>query len=256
MVLINGYRFIRKGNNFVDVVIVTGASKGIGYELSKQLQASGKKVIGIARTAPQNATNFVTADLGESNSLEGILTSIIDDNIEAATSFTIINNAGIVDPIGLVGNVQAVDIERSIAVNLTAPIILSNTFIDKLRNVNIVKRIINISSGAGRNPYEGWGAYCTTKAGLDHFSRVVAMEQANEQYPVEIVSIAPGIIDTDMQETIRSSDEGAFPLLDQFITYKEQGILSSANETAEKLIAVLETEDFKIIGPITDLRNL
>ena len=67
----------------------------------------------------------------------------------------------------------------------------------------MAKRILNISSGAGRNPYEGWGAYCTTKAGLDHFSRVVAMEQANEQYPVEIVSIAPGIIDTDMQATIR-----------------------------------------------------
>jgi benzil reductase ((S)-benzoin forming) len=240
----------------VDVVIVTGASKGIGYELSKQLQASGKKVIGIARTVDQDATNFVTADLAKTNLLEGILALIIDENIEGATSFTLINNAGIVNPIGLVGNLNAIEIEKAIAVNLTAPIILSNTFIEKLRNVNIVKRIINISSGAGRNPYEGWGAYCTTKAGLDHFSRVVAMEQANEQYPVEIVSIAPGIIDTDMQETIRSSEEGAFPLLDQFITYKEQGILSSAKETAEKLIAVLEHKDFNIIGPIADVRNL
>ena len=71
----------------------------------------------------------------KTNLLEGILTSIIDENIEAATSFTLINNAGIVDPIGLVGNVQAEGIEKSIAVNLTAPMILSNTFIEKLRNV-------------------------------------------------------------------------------------------------------------------------
>lgn len=240
----------------MDVVIVTGASKGIGYELSKQLVALGNKVIGVARTVDQNATNFVTADLAETNLLESILTSIIEENIKTATSFTLINNAGIVDPIGLVGNLNAAEIEKAIAVNLTAPIILSNTFIDKLRDVNMVKRILNISSGAGRNPYEGWGAYCTTKAGLDHFSRVVAMEQTYEQYPIEIVSIAPGIIDTDMQATIRSSDEGAFPLLDQFITYKEQGVLSSAKETAEKLIEVLEREDFKTIGPIADLRNL
>ncbi|WP_172371031.1 SDR family NAD(P)-dependent oxidoreductase [Sporosarcina jiandibaonis] len=240
----------------MDVVIVTGASKGIGYELSKQLQALGKKVIGIARTVDQNASNFVTADLAKTSLLEGILTSIIDENVEIATSFTLINNAGIVDPIGLVGNVQAVDIEKSIAVNLTAPIILSNTFIEKLRDVHIPKRIVNISSGAGRKTYEGWGAYCTTKAGLDHFSRVVAMEQANAKYPVDIVSIAPGIIDTGMQEIIRSSDEGDFPLLDRFITYKEQGALSSAKETAEKLIAVLKHEDFKAIGPIADVRNL
>lgn len=238
----------------MDVVIVTGASKGIGYELSKQLQALGKIVIGIARTKPNDATNFVTADLSKTNLLEGILTSIIDENVETATSFTLINNAGIVDPIGFVGNVQAEGIEKSIAVNLTAPMILSNTFIEKLRNEHIPKRILNISSGAGRNPYEGWGAYCTTKAGLDHFSRVVAIEQANEKYPVEVVSIAPGIIDTEMQETIRSSRD--FPLLDRFITYKEQGLLSSAKETAEKLITILEIEDFKVIGPIADLRNL
>jgi benzil reductase ((S)-benzoin forming) len=240
----------------VDVVIVTGASKGIGYELRKQLQALGKKVIGIARTVDQDATSFVTADLANTNLLEGILSSIIDEDIEMATSFTLINNAGIVDPIGLVGNLTAAKIEKSMAVNLTAPIILSNIFINKLRDINMVKRIINISSGAGRNPYEGWGAYCTTKAGLDHFSRVVAMEQTNEKFPVEIVSIAPGIIDTDMQKTIRSSDEGDFPLLDQFITYKEQGILSSAKETAAKLIAVLEHDDFKAIGPIADVRKL
>jgi benzil reductase ((S)-benzoin forming) len=240
----------------VDVVIVTGASKGIGYELRKQLQALGKKVIGIARTVDQDATSFVTADLANTNLLEGILSSIIDEDIEMATSFTLINNAGIVDPIGLVGNLTAAEIEKSMAVNLTAPIILSNIFINKLRDINMVKRIINISSGAGRNPYEGWGAYCTTKAGLDHFSRVVAMEQTNEKFPVEIVSIAPGIIDTDMQKTIRSSNEGDFPLLDQFITYKEQGILSSAKETAAKLIAVLEHDDFKAIGPIADVRKL
>ena len=150
-----------------------------------------------------------------------------------------------VDPIGLIGSVPAEAMAQAIALNLTAPMILSNAFIPKLKEFEGPKRIVNISSGAGRNAYEGWGTYCTTKAGLDHFSRVVAFEQANVEHPVDIVSIAPGIIDTGMQETIRASGEEAFPFLDQFIDYKEQGLLSSAEQTAEKLIAFMENEDFK-----------
>lgn len=239
----------------MDIFIVTGASKGIGFELSKQLQEKGKKVIGIARSKPEGVDRFVIADLAETIRLEEIITSIVEENMEVASSFTLINNAGMVDPIGLIGDVQAELIANAIAVNLTAPMIISSAFISRLKNFKNMKRIVNISSGAGRNPYEGWGTYCTTKAGLDHFSRVVALEQASAAHPVEIVSIAPGIIDTDMQETIRGSEEGAFPLLDQFINYKEKGLLSSAEETAEKLIAFMENEDFKVVGPIADIRN-
>lgn len=239
----------------MDIVIVTGASKGIGYELSKQLKEEGKKVIGIARTVPEDADTFVSADLSDTDHLDKLILSIIEENIEIATSFSLINNAGMVDPIGLIGSVQAEVITKAIAVNLTAPILISNAFISRLQNFGGTKRIVNISSGAGRNPYEGWGTYCTTKAGLDHFTRVVALEQTNAKYPVEIVAIAPGIIDTDMQETIRASEADEFPLLAQFIDYKKQGLLSSAEQTAQKLIAFMENEDFKAVGPIVDIRN-
>ncbi|MCZ2259689.1 SDR family NAD(P)-dependent oxidoreductase [Sporosarcina sp. G11-34] len=239
----------------MDIVIVTGASKGIGFEISQQLEAKGKKVIGIARTMPEDRAGFVSADLSDTDCLENLITSIIDEHIEIATSFTLINNAGIVDPIGLIGSVQAEVIAKAIAVNLTAPMLITNAFISRLENFENKKRIVNISSGAGRNAYEGWGTYCTTKAGLDHFSRVVALEQATAKYPIEIVAIAPGIIDTGMQETIRASGADAFPLLDRFIDYKEKGLLSSAEETAQKLIAFMENEDFKAVGPIVDIRD-
>lgn len=239
----------------MDVFIVTGASKGIGFELSSQLRTKGNKVIGVARTVPADAEDFVAADLARTEGLAEMIHSLIDENIEVATSFTLINNAGIVDPIGLIGSVSAEEMTTAMAVNLTAPIIISNTFIAKLKGFTGSKRIVNISSGAGRNAYEGWGTYCTTKAGLDHFSRVVALEQKRAEYPVMIVSIAPGIIDTGMQETIRMSQEEAFPLLEQFIEYKEQGLLSSAEHTAEKLISFMEHEDFNVVGPIADIRN-
>ena len=240
----------------MNIYIITGASKGIGFELAKQLSSEGHFVIGIARTMSKlGGVKFIRADLSETEKLEALMDEIIADSPREAVSFTLINNAGMVDPIGLIGNVHAEEITKAIAVNLTAPIILSNAFISSLINFQGSKRIINISSGAGRNAYEGWGTYCTTKAGLDHFSRVVALEQGNAEHPVDIVSIAPGIIDTGMQETIRGSREEAFPLLDRFIDYKEKGLLSSAEQTAGQLIAFMESEDFKKVSTIADLRD-
>ncbi|MFX3673575.1 MAG: SDR family NAD(P)-dependent oxidoreductase [Paenisporosarcina sp.] len=240
----------------MNVFIITGASKGIGFELAKQLKIAGHVVVGIARTESEmDGVTFIKADLSETGKLESLMNEIIGAAPQNAKSFTLINNAGMVDPIGLIGSVKAEEMTKAISVNLTAPIVISNVFISKLKEFEGSKRIVNISSGAGRNAYEGWGTYCATKAGLDHFSRVVAIEQVNAEYPVEIVSIAPGIIDTGMQETIRSSKEDAFPLLDKFIDYKEQGLLSSAEQTAQKLISFIENENFKEVGPIVDLRN-
>ncbi|WP_017379575.1 SDR family NAD(P)-dependent oxidoreductase [Paenisporosarcina sp. TG-14] len=238
------------------VYVITGASKGIGFELAKQLSGLGHFVVGIARTESKiDGVKFIKADLSETEKLESLTNEIIAAAPQHAVSFTLINNAGMVNPIGLIGSVNAEEMTNAIAVNLTAPMIISNAFISKLKDSEVCKRIVNISSGAGRNAYEGWGTYCATKAGLDHFSRVVATEQSNAHHPVEIVSIAPGIIDTGMQEIIRSSKEETFPLLDKFIEYKEQGLLSSAQQTAQKLISFMENEDFKEVGPIVDIRN-
>ena len=240
----------------MNVYIITGTSKGIGFELAKQLSEAGHYVVGIARTESElEGVTFIKADLSKTENLESLMNEIIVAVPENVDSFTLINNAGMVDPIGLIASVNSEEISKAMAVNLTAPMIISNEFISKLKDFDGSKRIVNISSGAGRNAYEGWGTYCATKAGLDHFSRVVAIEQLNAENPVEIVSIAPGIIDTGMQETIRSSKEDAFPLLEKFIDYKEQGQLSSAEQTAEKLISFIQNENFKEVGPIVDIRN-
>ncbi|MBD7984361.1 SDR family NAD(P)-dependent oxidoreductase [Sporosarcina sp. Sa2YVA2] len=240
----------------MNIYIITGASKGIGYEMLKQLRGHGERVIGVARTNPHELEDFIIADLSNTESVEQMTSQILTDNLSKASSFTLINNAGVVDPIGLIGSVNSLNMMEALAVNLAAPMIASNAFISNLKDFEGIKRIINISSGAGRSAYEGWGVYCTTKAGLDHFTRVVAIEQESAEYPVEVVAIAPGIIDTDMQEAIRSSDEDDFPLLGRFIDYKEQGHLSSAEETAHKLISFMDRKDFKELGPIADIRQI
>lgn len=240
----------------MNVFIVTGASKGIGFELMKQLKVRGDKVIGIARTNPNEDADMVLVDLSRTDHLAEMIGNVVEKYLSTASTFTMINNAGTVEPIGLIGTIDDSKLTEAVAINLTAPMILSNAFISALEKFKGQKRVINISSGAGRNAYEGWGVYCTTKAGLDHFSRVVSLEQEKAEYPVHILSIAPGIIDTGMQETIRASNADDFPLHDRFVDYKQHGQLSSAEETASKLISVIDRQDFSKLGPIADIRQI
>lgn len=239
----------------MDVIIVTGASKGIGQQLVRQYKEKGATVYGMARTNSGNDESMFEVDLADTQRATAILQGVLSQHKEEADSFTLINNAGTVEPISLVGSLDGGQVEQAIQLNLTAPIQLMNTFIDTLKDFTGTKKILNISSGAGRSEYEGWGVYCTTKAGLDHFSRVVALEQKKADDPTGIVSIAPGIIDTGMQETIRSSSEHQFPHLKRFEAYKREGQLSSANETAGKLIHFIQEVDFLEADPIADIRT-
>ena len=77
-------------------------------------------------------------------------------------------------------------------------------------DLGVARRVVNISSGAASSPYAGWSVYCASKAGLDHFTRCVGLEQRGQAFPVTCIALAPGVIDTGMQEVIRASRGGIF----------------------------------------------
>ncbi|AIY05705.1 short chain dehydrogenase [Planococcus sp. PAMC 21323] len=237
-----------------EAYIITGASKGIGYEWSKQLIGKGHLVVGIARTQPANwpGEQFVSVDLTQLDAIEGIIEQVLGQLPKDIEQIVLVNNAGTIDPIGLAHSNGSADVSQSIVLNLTAPMLLCGAFIHQLKDNQCEKRIINISSGAGRKAYEGWSAYCAGKAGLDHFSSCIDVE--NED--IKVVSVAPGIIDTGMQEKIRQSDAADFPLIEKFLDYKESGLLSSPEETARLLIEMNERTDFNDLPTILDIRNL
>lgn len=237
----------------MDAYIITGASKGIGAALCKQLHDEGNTVIGISRSIPESweGTKLLPFDLSQTEGIPELMTEAIALIPENCDSVTLINNAGTIEPIGFVENNDPESIISSISLNLTAPMLLSTAFIKELQKFEGDLKIMNISSGAGRKAYKGWSAYCAGKAGLDHFT--VCLDEENER--VKAVSVAPGIIDTGMQERIRESKEDEFPLIDHFKEYKASGLLSSPEETASKLIALIQRQDFASLDPILDLRH-
>ncbi|MCP8969181.1 (S)-benzoin forming benzil reductase [Ectobacillus ponti] len=241
--------------------IVTGTSRGLGEAIAKQLIEQGIIVLSISRH--RNETLELLSkeagvpfypfafDLQQTAEIEAFMNEIFDVlDLDSAQAISLINNAGMLDPMKPVERAEAADLIQNVNVNLLAPMLLTSQFLKRTKEAMLERRIVNISSGAGKNPYFGWGAYCTTKAGLDMFTRCVAAEEENEEYPAKIVSFAPGVVDTDMQSRIRSTSKEDFLNVERFHSLKETGRLLSPDYVAAAIVRLLEAEDFPQGGVI------
>ena len=124
-----------------------------------------------------------------------------------------------------------------------------------IENGTAEKRVINISSGAGKKPFYGWSNYCASKAGIDLFTQCVGVEQNRSDNPVKIISLGPSIMDTKMQEEIRKTAKEDFQQVERFIDFKKNGDLLSADYVAEKVIKLFWDEEF-IQGGVINVRDL
>lgn len=236
-------------------VIITGASRGLGKATAELLLDHGYHVISVARSeneelaakASEKGAYFtnIQYDLSDTDGIAGLMVDIFQKiNTGEAESIHLINNAGILDPIKPVERSSAREIKLNINVNLIAPMVMVSEFMKHAADLQAEKRIINISSGAGRHPVYGWGGYGSSKAGLDLFSQTISVEQREKTFPVKSVSFAPGIIDTDMQKQIRSADKEDFADVERFKEYKEEKQLLPPEKVAEVLVYLIEKESF------------
>lgn len=232
--------------------IITGASKGLGYELSKLLFNKENKVFLLSRKTNDDLLKlaeeakceaiYKEINLDSLFSIEDTMNEIFEEiDLSKASKIALVNNAGAVDPIKAMDKVADHEIVQNINLNLTAPLILTSSFLRRTKDFEGDKRIITISSGAGKRPIEGWGSYCVAKCGVDMMTRVVALEAGENG--VKCISFGPGIMDTDMQATIRSSSEDDFKDVEMFKGFKSDGKLLAASVVAEKVQYLLDTED-------------
>lgn len=156
----------------------------------------------------------------------------------------VIHNAGVVTPIAPIERCSTEEIAQAFGVNTLAPMIITGYLIDAFQDLPVTKRMMNISSGAADSPYDGWSVYCSTKAALNMFTQCVALEQANHEYPIQIMGFAPGVVDTDMQGDIRQSDSSDFSHVERFVEYKEMGQLRHPMDVATKALEILWQDVF------------
>jgi len=136
------------------------------------------------------------------------------------------------------------ELSNALRVGLEACLLLSSAFLRATAHLGAARRILNISSGLGRRAMAGSASYCAAKAGMDNLSRAMALDEAAKPAGARIVSLAPGIIDTDMQVALRSGDPAKFPDVAVFANFKASGLLMSPEQAAAKVLTMLQREDF------------
>ncbi len=247
----------------MNYIIITGASKGLGYSITKGLISKDNHIFCISRKKNEQLIDAAKAgncsleyyeyDLSDVAGLDDLMQSIFDRiTVKDGGTIILVNNAGVVTPVKPADKCSSGEIARNVAVNAIAPMILASLFIKHTGELNAEKRIINISSGAGKKPYYGWSIYCGSKAAIDLFTRCISLEQQAKEYPVKIISFAPGIVDTDMQKEIRSASKQDFEQLERFIAYKNDGKLSTPEFVAGKVIELIFDKEF-IDGGVIDI---
>ena len=225
---------VRKSMNFKNkVVVITGASRGIGYATALAFaEQDAKLVLGYHTneaaikklehelSAFQTEFISVSGDLGEESTAQKFLDCTLE---KFGTAHILINNAG---AILNVGSVSTADFEAGMRVNLLGTILMTQAFTPVLKQ-NRGANIINVSSTFGMMGAAAVAVYTAAKAGVINYTKSMAVELAPD---IRVNAMAPGIIDTDM--TTAAGPE----LIQHFINTTPMKRLGQASEIAKSIL--------------------
>jgi len=247
------------------LVILTGASRGLGQGIAAQYLAQGAFVLGLAR---HHAGELKAGDTLEQWPID------LSDPLPVAARLgawlaefearaggnpparvRLIHNAAMLSEPGDIAGSDPADLAQSLRIGLEAPVVLTAAYLRATAHwAGADRRVLFVSSGLGRRAMAGSAAYCAQKAGLDHFARALALEEEARPGGARVASVAPGIIDTDMQKQLRGADPLRFPERARFDEFHRSGALDTPATAAGKLIALLERDDYGA-NPVADVRG-
>jgi 3-oxoacyl-[acyl-carrier protein] reductase len=190
--------------------LVTGGSRGIGAAIATALAQAGAAVAVVARDGAKakkladglvvkggKAAGFA-CDVADYGAVEAMLTKV-DDRLGQVS--IVINNAGVIDPIGSIADSDPKAWAENIRINLIGGYNVVRATLPGLLAAR--GTLINMSSGAAHRALEGWSAYCSSKAGFAMLTEALALECKSQG--LRVFGLSPGTIDTDMQVKIRAS---------------------------------------------------
>ncbi len=227
-------------------IIITGISGGLGRALFDQLHPKDVNLLCISRrflpyqaelAKEQSSRIFLLQkDLRQVKELPVSTELAHFINRTKTDEVVLIHNAGMIDPIGAIGELDYDQMVDAIQVNFTSPMVMTNEFIAAVTETGVkAAQVLYISSGAAKRVIEGWSVYCAAKAGSEMFFDVLAAQYARDER-ITVANINPGVMDTEMQNKIRLSGDVYFPERERYVQLKEEGKLPSPETVAQRII--------------------
>jgi benzil reductase ((S)-benzoin forming) len=216
--------------------VITGASRGLGAGMAKAMHQRGVKLALCARAEPvlSGEEHVFTQQLDVSD--ERAVMQFAERAADALGHIDLwINNAGVLEPMSFIEQLDSGELMRHLAVNVGGVVHGCRAFATHLRQTSHHGVLINISSGAALKGYAGWGAYCASKAAVDRITECLQLEQGDR---MRAYAVAPGVIDTAMQEMIRSMTAEQFPMVDKFIQLKADNAFNTPGFVADRILDI------------------
>ena len=248
-----------------NLTILTGASRGMGLAMAMQILAPGQTLLCISRNPNESLAQQAdktgadllqwSFDLSDGAAVCGALKQwLASQSADAFATASLVNNAGMIPGIVPLADANADELAQALRVGQEAPMQLTATFLKATADWTASRKVLNISSGLGRRAMASQAAYCAAKAGMDHFTRCLALEEAAKTSGAKVCALAPGVIDTDMQLQLRSADSQNFADQASFAKLKSSGSLTSPDNAAASVLAFLRRSDFGS-QPVADVRD-
>jgi 3-oxoacyl-[acyl-carrier protein] reductase len=247
------------------VAIVTGGGRGFGRAIAETLAALGANVVIASRNAPELDEVAIaikkqggkalaqTADVADERQVQELVLAA-EHWIGPPT--ILVNNAGVLDPIGPLVETSGASWLRNIAINVGGTYLVTRAVLPGMLDRDY-GRVVNISSGAADRASAGWSAYCAAKAAVDQLTRVLALEM--DGTGVTVAAFHPGHMDTPMHERIRQSSPEDFPRVEEYRGAHRQGQVKDPHDPARVVAylclsatqrngAILEIGDTEVVG--------
>jgi len=247
------------------VAIVTGGGRGFGRAIAETLAALGANVVVASRNAPEldEVANAIkkqggkalaqTADVADERQVQEL---VLAAERWIGPPTILVNNAGVLDPIGPLAETSASSWLRNIAINVGGTYLVTRAVLPGMLDRDY-GRIVNISSGAADRAIAGWSAYCAAKSAVDQLTRVLALEL--DGTGIAAAAFHPGSMETGMQERLRATSPDQFPRVEEFRAAHREGRVKDPHDPARVVAylclpatarngAVLEIGDAALIG--------
>lgn len=237
-----------------DLVFVTGASRGLGLAIARAVPFPAR-VVDVSRSGPpaDQGLEHIEADLADPVTWNLVREHMKELIAEADPQrLMLIHAAGTLSPIGFAAEVAPDAYQKNVLLNSAAGQVLGQGFLRLAAERSGERALVMISSGAASSVYPGWSGYGAGKAALDQWVRNAGEEQRRSS-GVVVAAVAPGVVDTAMQEQIRSTSAQEFPDVERFRRLHDEGDLIAPEVAAERFWRAIQAG--LTPGSVVDLRS-